>query len=70
MGSFPLDTLPEMGVPLTRFDELPDECKKVWPSGKGKAVCEGERDVYTQKLKAWLSSQGGEHFPVGFGRIA
>ena len=32
------------------FDVLLDECKKVWPSGKGKAVREGYKDVYTNKL--------------------
>ena len=34
------------------FDVLLDECKKVWPSGKGKAVREGYKDVYTQKLES------------------
>ena len=32
------------------FDVLLDECKKVWPYGKGKAVRDGYKDVYTQKL--------------------
>ena len=32
------------------FDVLLDECKKVWPSGKGKAVRDGYKDVYTNKL--------------------
>ena len=34
------------------FDVLLDECKKVWPSGKGKAVRDGYKDVYTQKLES------------------
>jgi len=34
------------------FDVLLDECKKVWPSGKGKAVRDGYKDVYTHKLEA------------------
>lgn len=33
------------------FDVLLDECKKVWPSGKGKAVRNGYKDVYTNKLE-------------------
>lgn len=33
------------------FDVLLDECKKAWPSGKGKAVRDGYKDVYTNKLK-------------------
>ena len=33
------------------FDVLLDECKKVWPSGKGKAVRDGYKDVYTNKLE-------------------
>lgn len=32
------------------FDVLLDECKKVWPYGKGKAVRDGYKDVYTHKL--------------------
>ena len=34
------------------FDVLLDECKKVWPSGKGKAVRDGYKDVYTNKLES------------------
>jgi len=34
------------------FDVLLDECKKVWPSGRGKAVRDGYKDVYTQKLES------------------
>ena len=31
---------------------LLDECKKVWPYGKGKAVRDGYKDVYTNKLES------------------
>ena len=34
------------------FDVLLDECRKVWPSGKGKAVRDGYKDVYTHRLDA------------------
>ncbi len=34
------------------FDVLLDECKKAWPSGKGKAVRDGYKDVYTNKLES------------------
>lgn len=34
------------------FDVLLEECKKVWPSGKGKAVRDGYKDVYTNKLES------------------
>ena len=34
------------------FDVLLDECKKVWPYGKGKAVRDGYKDVYTNKLES------------------
>ena len=34
------------------FDVLLEECKKVWLSGKGKAVRDGYKDVYTNKLNA------------------
>lgn len=34
------------------FDVLLEECKKVWPSGKGKAVRNGYKDVYTRKLES------------------
>ena len=45
------------------FDVLLDECKKVWPSGKGKAVRDGYKDVYTNKLE---SIQGADiHFWYG-----
>ena len=33
------------------FDVLLDECKKAWPSGKGKAVRDGYKDIYTNKLE-------------------
>ena len=33
------------------FDTLLDECKKVWPYGKGKAVLDGYKDIYTHKLE-------------------
>ena len=34
------------------FDVLLAECKKVWPYGKGKAVRDGYKDVYTHKLES------------------
>ena len=34
------------------FDVLLDECKKVWPSGKGRAVLDGYKDVYTHRLES------------------
>lgn len=34
------------------FDVLLDECRKVWPYGGGKAVRDGYKDVYTQKLES------------------
>ena len=34
------------------FDVLLDECKKVWPYGKGRAVLEGYKDIYTHKLES------------------
>ena len=34
------------------FDVLLDECRKVWPSGKGKAVQDGYKDVYTHRLES------------------
>lgn len=34
------------------FDVLLDECRKVWPSGRGKAVRDGYKDVYTHKLES------------------
>lgn len=34
------------------FDVLLDECKKVWPYGKGTAVRDGYKDVYTHKLES------------------
>ena len=34
------------------FDVLLEECKKVWPSGRGKAVRDGYKDVYTHKLES------------------
>ena len=49
--------------PTHYFNVLLDECKKVWPSGKGKAVRDGYKDVYTQKLE---SIQGADiHFWYG-----
>ena len=45
------------------FDVLLDECRKVWPYGKGKAVRDGYKDVYTNKLE---SIQGADiHFWYG-----
>ena len=42
---------------------LLDECRKVWPYGKGKAVRDGYKDVYTNKLE---SIQGADiHFWYG-----
>lgn len=38
------------------FDVLLDECIKAWPSGKGKAVRDGYKDVYTHKLNAIYGS--------------
>ena len=34
------------------FDVLLEECRKAWPSGKGKAVRDGYKDVYTHKLES------------------
>ena len=34
------------------YDVLLDECKKVWPYGKGKAVRDGYTSVYTNKLES------------------
>lgn len=34
------------------FDVLLDECKKVWPYGKGKAVRQGYKSVYTSTLES------------------
>ena len=34
------------------FDVLLDECQKVWPYGGGKAVRDGYKDVYTNKLES------------------
>ena len=45
------------------FDVLLDECRKVWSSGKGKAVRDGYKDVYTHKLE---SIQGSDiHYWYG-----
>jgi pimeloyl-ACP methyl ester carboxylesterase len=45
------------------FDVLLDECRKVWPYGGGKAVRDGYKDVYTNKLE---SIQGNDiHFWYG-----
>jgi len=34
------------------FDVLLDECRKVWPYGKGQAVLDGYKDIYTHKLES------------------
>lgn len=34
------------------FDVILDECRKVWPYGKGRAVLDGYKDIYTQKLES------------------
>ncbi len=34
------------------FAVLLDECRKVWPYGKGQAVLDGYRDIYTQRLES------------------
>ena len=34
------------------FDVLLDECKKTWPFGGGKAVRDGYKSVYTNKLES------------------
>ena len=34
------------------IDVMLDECKKVWPYGKGKAVRDGYKDIYTNKLES------------------
>ena len=34
------------------FDVLLEECRKVWPYGKGKAVRDGYKDVYTHKSES------------------
>lgn len=34
------------------FDVLLDECAQAWPSGGGKAVRDGYKDVYTRKLES------------------
>ena len=34
------------------YDVLLDECRKVWPYGRGKAVRDGYKDVYTNKLES------------------
>ena len=34
------------------FDTLLDECRKVWPYGKSKAVIAGYKDIYTNKLES------------------
>lgn len=34
------------------FDVLLDECRKVWPYGRGKAVRDGYRDIYAQRLES------------------
>lgn len=32
------------------FDVLLDECRKVWPYGKSRAVLDGYKDIYTHRL--------------------
>ena len=45
------------------FDILLNECRKVWPYGRGKAVRDGYKDVYTHKLE---SIQGADiHYWYG-----
>lgn len=34
------------------FDVLLDECRKVWPYGKARAILDGYKDIYTQKLES------------------
>ncbi len=34
------------------FHVLLDECRKVWPYGKGKAVSDGYKDIYSHKLES------------------
>ena len=52
MDLLPLDRLLEIVFHSHYFDVLLDECKKVWPYGKGKAVRDGYKDVYTNKLES------------------
>ncbi len=45
------------------FDVLLDECRKVWPYGKGQAVLDGYKDIYSHKL---MSVKGADlHFWYG-----
>ena len=34
------------------FDVLLDECRKVWPYGKGRAVLDGYKDIYSHRLES------------------
>lgn len=34
------------------YDVILDECRKVWPFGKGRAVMDGYKDIYTHKLES------------------
>lgn len=34
------------------YDVILDECRKVWPFGKGRAVLDGYKDIYTHKLES------------------
>ena len=34
------------------FDVLLDECRKVWPYGKSRAVLDGYKDIYTHRLES------------------
>lgn len=34
------------------YDVILDECRKVWPYGKGRAVLDGYKNIYTHKLES------------------
>ena len=34
------------------YDVLLDECRKIWPYGKSRAVLDGYKDIYTRKLES------------------
>lgn len=38
------------------FDVLLDECRKVWPYGKGRAVLDAYKDIYSHKLESMDAS--------------
>ncbi|MBQ9469643.1 MAG: alpha/beta hydrolase [Bacteroidales bacterium] len=46
------------------FDVLLDECKKVWPYGKSRAVLDGYKDIYTHGLEA-IAGRPDIHFWYG-----